>query len=149
MININLPLGWDALGEKTVQSAIHHKYPLMKREVSLGGCFCDFTSPSGRTVIELKKASSDKGSRYLTRPHHSIGQVLYYQSVMSSDLQQPLETITPVLLLFGSDIRKWITEDIRAFRQRHAVKLWAIVSLQNPHIIDLDSGAKIDLDLLD
>ena len=148
MIDVNLPIEWDVLGEKTVQTAISHKYPLLKREVNLGGCFCDFTSPSGKTLIELKKASSDKGQRYLTRPHHAIGQVLYYQSVMSSDMQQQLEDFTPVLLLFGSNIRKWITEDVRVFRQRHRVKLWAIVSLQNPNIIDLDTGENIHLDLL-
>lgn len=144
MLNVDLPLAWDSLDEKTVQAAIHHRYPNLEREVNLSNTYLDFLTRS-HFCIELKKSSSSQGSRYLTRPSHAIGQVLGYVSEYSYLHQVPLEEITPVILLYGSSIGRWLSDDVTRLRKMVGCKLWVLVSLANAEVLDLDSEQIINL----
>lgn len=148
MIDLDLPLAWDSLDEKTVQQAIHSKYPNLEREVNLGGNYVDFLSTRTHTCIELKQASTIKGSRYLTRPSHAIGQVTGYVSEYAYlNNLNPCE-VTPVILLYGASLGRWAKEEVTRHRFMLRCKLWCLVSLADPTVIDLDTEKLIDLGAL-
>lgn len=137
---------WDRLDEKTVQRAIQSSYPRLSREVSLGVGFADFVSPTHR-IIELKKSFSDKGKRYLTRPSHSIGQVLYYRSCYASLLKLPCHKIPATILIYGSSVGSWAEESITKYRQDMGIDLWVLVSLANSEVVCYDSGTVVNLEI--
>ncbi len=141
---IILPSAWDSLDEKTVQAAIHHYYPNLHREVNLDGDFLDFLSPN-HYCIELKKSSSKKGKRHLSRPNHAIGQVLGYKSTYAFNESLGLDQVTPVILLYGSEVGAWKKANVTRLRYMVGVRLWQLVSLANAEVIDLDTGLQIDL----
>lgn len=147
MKNLILPSAWDALDEKTVQAAIHSRYPNLEREVNLEGNFLDFLSPN-HCCIELKKSSSNKGKRYLSRPTHAIGQVLGYRSSYAHLEGLAVDSVRAVILLFGSSPGLWRDDYVTRLRRSVGVELWQIVSLANPEIIDLDSSEQVRLELV-
>ncbi len=144
MYDFDLAIGWDCLDEKLVQSAIHKRFPNLEREVKLGSNYVDFLS-SKHYCIELKKCRSDKGSRYLTRPSHAIGQVTGYQSEYSYVMGLDFTSVTPVILLYGSSLGRWMSDEVTRHRERLGVKLWVLVSLANPTVIDVDTNEEVFL----
>lgn len=144
VFDLELSYAWDSLDEKLVQKAIHSRYPNLEREVKLGSNYVDFLS-SKHFCIELKRSSSDKGSRYLTRPSHAIGQVMGYVSEYSFNMNLAPDQVTPVILIYGSELGRWKSDEVTRLRNMLNCKLWVLVSLANPTVIDLDTEQEVDL----
>lgn len=128
---------FNRLPEKLVQDVIHSQCDplLVFREVNYDGYFLDFLTP--RYLVEVKKATSELGkSNQVARVHASLGQVLFYQA--AHEVLYGV-TLTPVILLYGSDIRKYCTDIFTHARRKSGVSLWVLTSLRDGTILDLDT----------
>lgn len=127
---------FDMLPEKLVQQCIHSLCDplLVDREVSYDGYYCDFRTP--KYLIEVKRASSNGPPNSVARPHSPLGQILYYQVAHSLEFGAEL---TPVILIYGSKIDKYLTKTFTAARHKFGVRLWVLTSLRNGTMIDLDT----------
>lgn len=127
---------FDTLPEKLVQEVIYSMCDplLVSREVGYDGYLCDFLTP--RYLIEVKRASSTGAANSVARIHAPLGQILFYQSAHLLEFGIVLE---PVILIYGSDIRKYLTPTFTHARRRFGIRLWVLTSLRNGTILDLDT----------
>lgn len=134
--SFHLPLAWDSLNEKTVQRAIQHTFPTIQREVNLDGNYLDMLTVN-HTLIEVKKSYA--------KPPQSIGQLMGYKSSYCQATGLGYDEVQTVIMLFGSTLGLWETEAATNLRNMLNCRLWVLVSLANPEIIDADTGEKINL----
>lgn len=129
---------FNRLPEKLVQDVLYSQCDplLVSREVNYDGYYLDFLTP--RFLVEVKKATSDSGqSNQVARVHAPLGQVLFYQAAHEILWGQVL---SPVILLYGSDIRKYCTDIFTHARRKAGVHLWVLTSLRDGLILDLDTN---------
>jgi hypothetical protein len=121
-------VAWDRIREKDVQSAIARLAPTyIRREVKCGECLCDFQTPTH--LIEVKRTQS-------SQPVHQVmGQILYYRDVW--ELQHG-DRLIPTILIYGSDLSRYLCPIFTAVRHRHKISLWLLQSLRSGTILDLD-----------
>lgn len=138
----DLSPAFDRLPEKLVQEVIYSLCDPLKvsREVRYDGYACDFRTP--RHLIEVKRASSDGLPNSVARPHAPLGQILFYQVAHELQFGVSLEA---VILVYGSQVRKYLTESFTAARVKYGVKLWVLTSLKAGTILDTDTSSLINI----